>query len=169
MNGEQITIRSATPADVSRIVELWEEFMAFHAEREPYLTPAPGGAECFDKHIAEKLADETWAIFVAELGGNAAASIVGYCVLNEAENPPTLLTRKYGKIGDCAVAAAHRRKGVGAALARAAIDWFSSRGLDCARLHAVCANEVSNAFWQAQGFRPYMTLYSLPIGEQQGD
>ena len=41
MNNE-IEIREAKEKDISAMVELWKEFIDFHAESEPFFTNRPG-------------------------------------------------------------------------------------------------------------------------------
>lgn len=65
-----------------------------------------------------------------------------------------------GTIDSCYVEEACRHRGVGRALAEAALRWFDDAGVKRIELGALVAGEAV-AFWEHCGFRPYRLLMSL--------
>jgi ribosomal protein S18 acetylase RimI-like enzyme len=154
-------ISQANESHVPQIVELWKELMAFHAERDPQFARAEDGAVHFEKYLRDLLAKAEWRVFVA-LDGER---VVGYLMAQVAKRPPVIKHRDFGFISDLAVTKAHRRRGVGQKLLRAAIAWFAERGLRRVEAHVATANEVSTAFWSAQGFEAYLHTMRLRLAE----
>ena len=159
MGAAEVVIREATGADVVRIVELWEEFMDFHAALDPYFTRSADAAENFAKHAAEQIASETATVLVAE----ASQGLVGFCVARVSERPPVFEIAEFGSIGSLAVTERWRRKGVGEQLFGAAKRWFAERGIARIEVGVVTANELSSSFWREMGFRPYFQKLCLRI------
>lgn len=146
------TVREAAPSDIPQILEVWHEFMLFHADVNPTFTPAQDGRENFAKHAETQIDSDSSLLLVAESDG----VIVGYCLAGMAERPPVLVDRGYGMIDDLAVVGEWRRKGIGEVLLRAAEAWFRERGIRRVELQVVTANDVASRFWAKMGYKPYM-------------
>jgi hypothetical protein len=69
VKAENTVIPRATGADLPGIVELWAEFMDFHAVRAPYFTTSISGQESFAVYLAERRRTESNIVLVAEAAG----------------------------------------------------------------------------------------------------
>ncbi len=148
---QNVTIRTATPADRAAIGRLWQELMEFHYQLDPERFELTEDAlEIHLRWLDEWLADPDRIVLVADTGGE----IVGYIMGNPDEGPPVYKRRWHGAIHDTCVATIWRRRGVGRKLVAALLDWFRERGMPEVRVSAWATNRVSNAFWRAMGFEP---------------
>lgn len=146
------TIRRAVSGDKDAIMPLWKELADFHAALGPAYALDSDAGEMFRVRLEQTLADDDWRIFLAEDDGQP----IGFLSALIRENPPAYRERSYGYVEDAVVAESSRRRGVGAALYRAATAWFRERGVKTVQLSAASANPVSLAFWRKQGFRDHM-------------
>jgi ribosomal protein S18 acetylase RimI-like enzyme len=122
-------IRPGTPGDIEAVLALW-------AGIRRYIATTPDTPEA----LSALMARDPEALIVAEVEGE----VVG-----------TLIAGWDGWRGDLyrlAVAAEHRRKGIGTALVRAAADRLERAG--CRRVTALVAVEDAGAaaFWEASGY-----------------
>jgi GNAT superfamily N-acetyltransferase len=145
-------IREAELTDIPGIVEVWWEFMRFHANVNPLFTPAPDGRGKFAKHLEEQVVAETSLLLVAE----SKKAIVGYGLAGMAERPPVLVERAYGMIDDVAVTEEKRGHGFGEALVRATEEWFRERGIHRVELQVVTGNDLASRFWTKMGYETYL-------------
>lgn len=129
--------------------------MDFHSELDPHFMRSPEGRVAFRKWVNERVSDHARSrVTVAELGGKT----VGYLLAKIEDYPPVFDIREYGHILDLAVTWNFRRMGLGEALVRDALDWMADKGVTRIEAATATANEVSNSFWEAMGFKPYMTV-----------
>jgi len=156
-----ITIALASESHVPQIVELWKELMDFHAERDPQFATAEDGHVHFEKYLRGLLQSAEWRVFVA-LDGE---QVVGYLMAQVAKRPPVMRHRDFGFISDLAVARSYRRRRIGQDLLRAAVAWFSERGLRRVEAHVAARNEVACGFWSAQGFEDYLHTMRLRLAD----
>lgn len=154
MKHKHIQIRSATLEDTNAIVELWKEYMDFHAERERRFARSDDGHVRFGEYISGRIMDDASCVLVAEHEQN----VVGYCLATLAKFPPVFAYREYGSISDLAVTARSRHQGIGQALVEAAFRWFAERGVRRIEVRVATSNEVSTAFWRKMGFVPYLEI-----------
>jgi len=150
---QEVTIREATPDDSAAIGRLWQELMSFHRDFDPRrFCLAPDALHTWDQYLAEHMRDEGRLVLVAEAHGH----VVGYALAGVGQDPPVFSTAPHGLVGDFCIAAQWRRRGLGRQLFAGLVSWFRARGLREVRLSAHASNPVSNAFWQAMGFQPYL-------------
>jgi ribosomal protein S18 acetylase RimI-like enzyme len=159
--GLRVTVREATEDDVPRILELWKEFMDFHAERDPWYTRGARGHECFAEFVRKNMAAEDALVLVADAG--AAAGPIGYAMARVGERPAVFDDRRTAEVLDLAVTAPHRRKGAGERLLKAVLGWFRGRGLARIDVGAVVTNEAATSFWRKMGFRPHMSRLCMSV------
>lgn len=146
------TVRTATPADVPAILDLWDEMMQLHAGLDARFLLKPDGRESFGAALHEWLVAEHIVILVADAG----SELIGFGIGLDRENPPVFLPERSGYVTDMAVTASWRRGGVGRALYAGLVQWFQSRGLSTVRLSVAHHNPVSQAFWRAMGLTDYL-------------
>lgn len=144
-------IREATPADLPGLVELWIEFMDFHADMRTRFVRSPDAAERWAAYIGPKLVEENVCALVAEDQGG----LVGYLVGLVVEYPPIVVERRFGFVQEIAVTASRRREGIGRALYARAEAWFRARGLPHVEIRLDSDNALSRAFWTSQGYAPH--------------
>ncbi|MHC4117282.1 MAG: GNAT family N-acetyltransferase [Planctomycetota bacterium] len=148
--GKEITVRRATQRDIPAIIELWNEFMAFHREKDPLFTQAPNSEEVFAGFVHSNIDCETACVHVAVVD----EQLVGYCQGKLGKYPPVIVERDYGEILDVAVSADHRRTGVGERMFAALRAWFRSNGVHRIEVRRSISNEIASRFWRKMGFEP---------------
>ena len=62
----EIKYRQAVEKDISRIVELWEEFIDFHKVRDSFFSRSKVGPENFGKFVGQNLRNQDAIVYVAE-------------------------------------------------------------------------------------------------------
>jgi ribosomal protein S18 acetylase RimI-like enzyme len=80
-------------------------------------------------------------------------TVVGILRCLHSAGHPLLQPEVYGYISSVYVRPEARRAGILRALVAAAADWCKDRGLTEMRLHNAADNPLSNAAWEALGFR----------------
>lgn len=148
MSSPPFTVRPATLADAE----------AFGAQRVALYREAHGDeAGERARRLAETTSD-AWRASTARgtcltwLACDPAGAIVGSCALLLVERLPSPVNPRAleGYVGHVYVAPEWRRRGVGAALVRAAMDEARSRALPRIRLHA---SDMGLALYASLGFR----------------
>ena len=150
---DEVRIRRATGDDREAVGQLWLELMTHHAGLDPAAFCLADDAlaqwhDIFDARIA----DENCLVLVAEVGGQ----VVGFIKGSVREEGPVVAPGSYGYLGETSVTARCHRQGVGRRLYEALASWFRERGISEVRLQVSSYNPVSNAFWRAMGFSPYL-------------
>jgi len=146
-------VRLASHDDLDALLGLWREMMELHREIEPRVWSVDAAAdEHFRRYMSDRIGDEDFRVFVAVRQGE----VVGYLLAVKAKRPPVLSPPVEGVIQDCCVTRSARREGIGKLLVAEALAWFRAEGLSLVRVSHALGNEAGSAFWEAQGFRPYM-------------
>jgi ribosomal protein S18 acetylase RimI-like enzyme len=147
-------VRRAGPRDLDRLAALWTALLAHHAGLDPVYR-AGSGAEAAWRHLAEGLlARPGAALFVSESGGVP----VGLCAVEIAQASPFLAERARAEITELWVEPAARRRGVGRALAEAALAFAGSRGVSRVEIRVHARNAEGRSFWRALGFEPFVDV-----------
>jgi ribosomal protein S18 acetylase RimI-like enzyme len=158
-------IRPARSSDLPPVSELAAELVRQHHRLDPprFLLVEPI-ARGYARFFASELRRKAAIILVAEdegeeeagQTGETAGVIQGYTYATlEPRNWNDLLDA-VGKLNDLFVAPAARRRGVGRALARAALDAMAARGAPRVVLMSAWRNPDAHAFFEALGFRRTM-------------
>lgn len=153
------TLRDAVQSDLQSVVELWTEYMDFHADRDPVLRLSETGQQFIVEEFHERMSDDKSRLLVAETNG----VLVGTCLATIEKRPSFFEKVEYGFISDLAVTQSHRRSGIGERLFQKAKEWLEANGIDRIELRVVVSNEVADAFWRKMGFKPYMETLFLEI------
>lgn len=150
---EEVRIRRATGDDREAVGQLWLELMTHHAGLDPDAFSLADDALAQWHEIFEaRMADENSLLLVAEAEGQ----VVGFIKGSVREEYPVLAGGSYGYLGETSVTARYQRQGVGRRLYEALAAWFRERGISEVRLQVSSYNPVSDAFWRAMGFSPYL-------------
>ena len=141
---DEVVVRRATPGDAGALVELAE---AVASEPEGWLISDGGwrtpGEERRFLRALRRYNDA--AVFVAEL----PEGIVGRLSLGRDPHPASRHVADLGLM----VAAGHRRRGIGKALLRQAVEWARASGIRKLELHVFPHNDAALALYESVGFR----------------
>ena len=155
-----ILIRPAVLADYEALCALWEELDEHHRRVRPDLFRPPGGVRRELAWVQGLIEGPDSAILVADV---ALGRLSGLAVV-QLETPPDIafrIQRPFVQIDNLVVAAADRRRGIGAALIRACADWSRARGIEMVELKMLEFNQGARRFYEAMGFvtaRRWMSL-----------
>jgi len=155
-----IPIRPAVLADYEALCALWEELDEHHRRVRPDLFRPPTGPRRELAWVKALIEGPDSAILVA---GAARGRLSGLAVV-QLETPAEIRFRiqpLFVQVDNLVVAAADRRRGIGAALISACADWSRSRGIERLELKMLEFNQGARRFYEAMGFvtaRRWMSL-----------
>jgi GNAT superfamily N-acetyltransferase len=141
-------VRRATPADLDALTALWIGITRHHEPLDPLYRLRPGAEAAVRELLRACLRDPDAAWFVGELDGE----VVGMSAVRIDRAPPILLETERAEITDLGVLPDRRRRGLGRALAEAALAWVRERGVARVEARVVRGNREGCAFWRALGF-----------------
>jgi GNAT superfamily N-acetyltransferase len=152
-------VRRAAPGDLALLTELWIAITRHHEPLDP-LYRLRAGAEGEARQLLQAwLRDPDARAFVCEAGDDP----VGMACVRIDRAPPILREVERAELTDLFVRPAWRRRGLGRALARAALDWVASRGVRRVEVRVVAANTGARAFWRALGFGDHVQVLQLEL------
>lgn len=157
-----IEVRPARREELERVNELRSAVNDLHVQGRPGHFRPDFNAE-LRKRVYEQFDSDDYEILVA-LDEGAVAGFATFLTVHRPEGPYTL-PLNYLHIEEFGVDAAHRRRGVGAALVKAVRDIARKQGLKRVDLDAWSFNEGALAFYEAVGFRPYRVYMELDTDE----
>lgn len=144
-----ITIRTATPTDLSSVFSFWEGLMLSHASksfifglRQDYETPAKA-------MLLERLENPQYNILVAE---NNEGKALGMTIAMLKPAPPVGKLSLQGYIAETFVDTEARNQQIGEKLFGAAKAWFKQQGADHIMLQVSPQNLDGQRFWERMGF-----------------
>ncbi len=142
----KVIIRHAREDDLQAIIKLSEKLGRDESTADSMVSPEPSEFQS-PKWILKNIKGENAVVFVAELNGK----VVGYS-LGWISQPWSYKGRR-GYICDCFVDEPYREKGIGKALIRAMLDWFTKRGADCVEADVYSGNIPSLNMFESLGFK----------------
>jgi len=148
---EGVEIRKAKAADIAFVIGLWQGMMEETGEAESRLEAKEGGEVIWARWAGERMRDENSLVLVAEKEGR----LIGYCMGCIEKALPIHKTKEHGYISDVYVEESERGKGLGAELARRALDFFRERGLQAVQITVAVKNEKAQEFWKKLGFADF--------------
>jgi ribosomal protein S18 acetylase RimI-like enzyme len=154
---KEASIRPTTPDDLDDVARLYIALKEHHAQLRPDI-PRYQVSDSQWKTVAERaLRDPELSTFVAEVGGR----VVGFTKLAFVEKPWGLSC----EIDTMIVDQAHRSKGIGAQMLRAAELDAYRRGAKGVRVDVLLENYDGREFYQGAGFEPFSVRYGKPVRE----
>ncbi len=145
-------ITKARKSHVPGIVELWKEFMDYHAAMDPFFTRSTGGHKKFKDFISKSFGSGKTQLFVALDGNN----IIGFSYAHIMKYPPVFSIAKFGFISDMAITKKYRRHGIGRRLLAETMTWLKKTGVKRVELTVAAKNRIGCSFWEKAGFKEYM-------------
>ena len=151
----EVHVRAAVSSDADGIARVFVESAMHHARIDPGRYVVPATASVSARYRTGQQGGEALSIgnvtLVAELSGD----IVGF-VDARLDRSPDLMHRNllYCHIGEIAVSAQYRSRGIGERLLRAAEDWGRRHGAEFAYLEYHADNPRAGEFYQRRmGYR----------------
>ncbi len=154
-----VTVRQATEDDLPAVVELRVSLLREHRSDPIYGRVRRDFIARARRLFLSQLRSPNEVTLLAE----RQATAIGILRCVHSAGHPLLNPETYGYISSVYVRREARRAGVLRALVRAASGWCRERGLDELRLHSAAHNPVSNAAWEALGFRIVEHLRMKPL------
>jgi ribosomal protein S18 acetylase RimI-like enzyme len=167
-------IRPAITADLDRLMELFQQEVAYQWQINPFFKLSPS----FDckRFVEGKLHKSNEQLLVADRSGTLA----GYIDVRARVTAPPRVAEKniisrllalaaapvrihpdvIGWIDDCYVERQFRGQGIGSALVREGLSWLNTRGAARVELAVSASNGTGKAFWEKQGFSASRVLMS---------
>ncbi len=126
--------------------------MDYHKGIDPYFTIIPGALKSYEKYLLKFMRPGKRTVLIAVNG----ETIMGVCLLEIQANPPVFKLKKIGFLEQMYVAEKYQRKGVGAALLKAAFAWFKEKGMKRVELYFLPGNPKGSNFWvKKSGFKTF--------------
>jgi ribosomal protein S18 acetylase RimI-like enzyme len=147
--------RPARRADVAAVAALWAVLVEEHAALDPAFAVRPGAVAELPAAVARILRDAGAGLWVWEAPGGAVA---GFCAAQRRAAPPAAAERARVEITELAVAPGARRRGIGRALAGAALAWAGAAGAQRVEVRVAARNAAGQAFWRALGFADFVDV-----------
>jgi ribosomal protein S18 acetylase RimI-like enzyme len=152
-------IRPARAADLDDLCELWLEIARHHQGLHPSFTLRGSSEFEVRKLLRALLHDHEAAAFVAEAEG----AVGGMSCVRIDRAPPILREAERAEITDLAVLRELRRRGLGRALAKAALSWVRARGVERVEVRVAVANREGQAFWRSLGFGDHVNVLNRDL------
>jgi ribosomal protein S18 acetylase RimI-like enzyme len=146
------------------VTALWTALLRYHAELDPALRLRPEAEGQMRRLVRGIFADRDVAVFLgfaAPQQSPACAS--GLCVVQVDRAPAILEEPRRGKISELYVREEARRRGLGTALARAALAHAREHDVRRLEVRVSTRNLEGQSFWRALGFRDFMDVLDLRL------
>ncbi len=154
-----VPIRRAAPADLDALARLASLFAAEQALFDRRLAYADDAPVRQRNTLRALLESSTAAIFVAEKSGQ----LVGYQSAEHWYAAPLYAGGREVYLLELFVEAGARRRGVGTALARAALAWAEGEGACRVRTDVLSRNAASLRLWAGLGAAPFSQTLTLEL------
>jgi ribosomal protein S18 acetylase RimI-like enzyme len=151
-SGTTPSVRPATVADLEAMTALWIEMTRHHRDLDPLFTLRRGAEATIRSLLRSQLQDPSCRILACELD----REVVGLIVVKIDRAPPILREVERAEITDLGVRHDCRRRGLGRALAQAALAFVREREIGRVEVRVVVGNREGGSFWRALGFRDHV-------------
>ena len=144
-------IRKATSDDFELLKDIKLKAKASERRYNKSLKPVPQSKERYFAYLANDLASEDQAVFIALERGKPVGMITGRI----HKTLPVKTLRRKGHISNLFVLRVHRRKGIAAALMGELIQWFRHKNVRDVRLGVHVKNAPARNMFRRFKFREY--------------
>jgi len=153
-------IRRAGPRDLDAVAVLWLAIGEHHAGLHPLFALRPDPDAEARELMRRLLRDPEALVLVAE---GPEGRLEGLCVVCRLEASPVARERERAEITDLGVVPERRRRGIGRALAEAALAWVRERRIPHVAVRVAHANPGAQAFWRRLGFGDLVDVLVRPL------
>jgi ribosomal protein S18 acetylase RimI-like enzyme len=150
-----VIVRRAERGDVAEIAALWRALAESHAARDPVFALRADAEPALEAAVADALGNESAALWVAADGDGALA---GFAAARQDRTRSLARETSRVEITELYVREPLRRRGVGRALADAALAWARARGTRRVEVRVSARNAEGQAFWRALGFGDFVDV-----------
>ncbi len=159
-----VTIRPATPADLTAIGRLGALLVRVHHDFDPqrFIAPTPRTERGYGSFLGTQLNEPNVIVLVAERNGE----VIGYSYAGVEGTDYMSLRGPAGVLYDIVVDAAHRGQGVGRALLEATIEALKARGAPRVLLSTAEQNVAAQHLFARAGFRRTMIEMTRELDDQ---
>lgn len=151
-------IRKASKEDLEQIMEIWIEFMQYLQAVNADYYAAKVDEPAFLHYLNGMLGQETANLLVA----TTEHEVLGFILARQELLPAWFGKSKLGLIRYLAVKQGQQERGVGKALASAALAWFTELSIERVELY-VLEGLPASTFWKKLGFQPLMERRFLQL------
>ena len=149
----EIVIRKGRIKDKDELVDIWKQFMQYHADMASYdfdmIKEAPDlWKKWFEKHVRSR----NRLAVIAEREGK----LVGYMLAEIQKRPPIFTTRNQAHINDAVVITSERNQGIGTKMLRHIEKWAREKDVKYTTLYVIPENDIGKNFWKKHGFKTIM-------------
>ncbi len=156
-----VSVRSATRADVPRVLPMVEGICRQHEHLDPARYRALADVvQRYERWLPERAADPRSVFLVAE----AKADLVGFVVATVERNIPIYVVEEFAFVHDLWVEPVWRGRGAGGKLLREAAKRFAALGVTQVRGSVAWANHTPRRLLESLGYRPCAVEYLLELG-----
>jgi ribosomal protein S18 acetylase RimI-like enzyme len=156
------SIRRAADTELSDVTALWTALLAHHAERDSALR-LRSGTEREIRGLARALLSERDVAVFLGFAPPPPGLALGLCVARIERAPSLLEEPRRGQISELYVREEARRRGLGTALARAALAHGRTLGVRRIEVRVSARNLEGQSFWRALGFADFMDVLDLHL------
>lgn len=155
-------IRKARKEDLNTVVELGFELLRHHCRFNRYYTPIENEKKrkrSQKKHYLECIRSRNaFFIVVVDKG-----KIIGYVIGEIKKNPPVLLEKRHGEIGEIFIQKEYRKEGLGLFLIQEILYWFRKREIERVVVDFDAKNKIARSAYKKMGFKPFKEIYQRQL------
>jgi ribosomal protein S18 acetylase RimI-like enzyme len=146
------------------VTALWTALFDSHAVLDPALRLRAGREREIRGLARATLAERHAAVFLGFAPSpQSQGGALGLCVARIEPAPSLLEELRRGQISELYVREEARRRGLGTALARAALAHVRALGVRRLEVRVSARNPEGQSFWRALGFRDFMDVLDLRL------
>ncbi|MBN2443914.1 MAG: GNAT family N-acetyltransferase [Spirochaetales bacterium] len=150
-------IKIANTIHVEGIIEVWEEFIDYHSQIDPFFARKDDNNERFTAYIQNQLLSSKSLVLV----GLEEDKVIGFGLAQIRSYPPIFQQTTYGYISDLAVKLDFMRNGIGDLLLGGMLKWFKSKHIERVELQVLAHNKLGSTFWKKFGFEEYKYVMKI--------
>jgi len=147
-------VRPAQRRDLPGVTALWVALLESHAALDSVFALRAGAPAALEAELSRAFEDADTALFVADADG----CIAGFCAAHFERSPALARESCRAEITELVVEPAVRRRGIGRALADAALGWARRRGAVRVEVRVAARNDAGQAFWRRLGFGAFVDV-----------
>lgn len=155
-----MTIRPATPADVSAVTPMVTKIAALHEAWDPAKYGyKPNVSEMYRSWLTSRATDPRSVFLVAEREDR----LIAFLIATVEHEIPIYRLNEFGFIHDLWVEPEYRNEGSARQMTMLAIEKFRELGVKQVRLDTHAKNDIARALFASCGFRPSVTEMLLEL------